>query len=313
MGSIVCLGGAVIDRSYHAFAPIVAATSNPCQPQGGFGGVARNVAETLARLGRQVSLMTALGEDEGGRSIRSHMESLGVSMDRTLACPDQPTAEYVALIDASRELYVAMAAMDIFEQLTPEHLETIWPDLAAHAWVFADCNSPAASLDRLARLSAQAGTLLAIDTVSVPKAKRLPHDLSAFDVMFTNRDEANALLGAPAASPADAARQIMARGARSVVLTMEADGHVVASADGLFTMPGLACVPVDITGAGDALIAGTLDGLMGGAPLQEATRQGALLATLTLETNPGSRHEVSQKWLAGHAHRLDGVITQRLS
>ena len=56
-GGVLCAGGAVVDRLLHLHAPAVPATSNPARAAASYGGVARNVAENLARLGVDVGLV----------------------------------------------------------------------------------------------------------------------------------------------------------------------------------------------------------------------------------------------------------------
>ena len=309
---IACIGGAVINRKYHARQAIIAGTSNPSTSHRTFGGVARNVAETLARLEAQVTLVSALGDDEAGRAIAEHMTGLGVAMDQTLIVQDSPTAEYVALLDASGELYVGIAAMDVFDALTPELLATVWPAISRSDWIFADCNLPADTLQALLDTGPDAAFRLAVNTVSAPKASRLPDDLSAIDVLFTNADEAEAMLDQQENAPEKLARGLRARGARHVVLTLGAEGHLVASGDDVVQVSGLAANPVDVTGAGDALMAGTLYGLMEGRAIAEASRLGTLLATLTLESDLDVPPDLSPALLDAHANRLARITTKTL-
>ena len=166
-GCIACIGGAVMNRKYRAGDAILAGTSNPASMHTSFGGVARNVAETLARLGLDVSLISVLGEDAPGRALRDHMVRLGVDMHATRTLPSVPTADYAAVLTDRGELHVAMAAMDAFDAITPDHLETVWPEAAAPPWTFADCNLPAPTLDALMRRSRAGTGSLAVDTVSV--------------------------------------------------------------------------------------------------------------------------------------------------
>ena len=310
---IACLGGAVINRKYHARQAIIAGTSNPSTSHCTFGGVARNVAETLARLEAQVSLVSALGDDEAGRAIAEHMTGLDVTMEQTLVVQDSPTAEYVALLDASGELHVGIAAMDVLDSLTPDVLETVWPTLRASDWVFVDCNLPTGTLQALLDTRSDAACRLAINTVSVPKASRLPEDLSAIHVLFTNADEAGALLGTQADRPDILARGLRAGGAQHVVLTLGAEGHLVASGDDMVQVSGLAANPVDVTGAGDALMAGTLYALMQGQTIVEASRLGTLLATLTLESDLDVLPDLSPALLDAHAERLARITTKKLT
>ena len=53
-------------------------SSNPSQIRSAFGGVARNVAENLARLGQPVQLITAVGKDSVGDQLLSQVSQAGV-------------------------------------------------------------------------------------------------------------------------------------------------------------------------------------------------------------------------------------------
>lgn len=312
LANIACIGGAVINRKYHARRAIIAGTSNPSTSHRTFGGVARNVAETLARLEAHVTLVSMLGEDEAGQAIAQHMTGLGVAMDQTRISKDNPTAEYVAVLDATGELHVGVAAMDVLDGLTPDVLETAWPTIAASGWVFADCNCPADTLQALMQRKSSAAFRLAIDTVSVPKASRLPDDLSFVDVLFSNADEAKAVLDTLDDNPETLARSLRARGAQTVILTLGARGHLVATGDDLVQVTGLQTNPVDVTGAGDALIAGTLYGLMLGQTLADASRRGTVLAALTLECELDVLPTLSPALLEAHTDRLAQITTKRL-
>src|SRR5438067_1389136 len=56
---VVCIGAANLDRKLRSSAALALRTSNPASAAESFGGVARNIAENLARLGTQVALLTA--------------------------------------------------------------------------------------------------------------------------------------------------------------------------------------------------------------------------------------------------------------
>jgi len=306
--NMVCIGGAVLDRKYHARAPLVFETSNPADGFRSFGGVARNVAENLARLGVAVSFVSIVGDDDSGRSLLRHLRDLGADVSQVVVTAQRPTAEYAAILDPANELVLGIADMDIFDLLTPEHLDRFWPHLASASWVFADCNLPAATLSALIARRQSARFGLAIDTVSTPKALKLPADLTGVDVLFTNEDEANAMLGTDGTGrrlPAsDAAGRLRQRGAREVVVTRGARGYAVATEAGTGDMAAVPARPVDITGAGDAMIAGTLYRVLQGEPVADAARTGALLATLTTESTASVHPELSPGLLATNEHRI---------
>lgn len=302
---VTVIGGAVLDRKYHARRELIFGTSNPMQGSRSFGGVARNVAENLARLEANVSFISIVGDDEGGRALLAHLGALGADVSQVLSTSERPTAEYAAILGPDNDLALGIADMEVFDLFQPAHIERIWPHLAASSWVFMDCNLPAETIGTLFAKKLSARFRLAIDTVSTPKAARLPDDLSAIDLLFTNRDEARAILGVTHGQADELAAALRARGVAQVLVTTGAEGYVLATEDGVaFHEPVPAC-PVDITGAGDAMIAGTLSRLLDGTPLTQAARTGALLATLTTESRSSVHPDLSPTFLAAQAHRLE--------
>lgn len=282
---IACIGAAAIDRKYHAAAPLLPGTSNPASGGRSFGGVARNVVETLARLGVATSFVTITGADETGRDMVGHLADLGVDTSQCVTSSARATAEYVAILDPAKDLAFGIADMAIFEHFDLAHLNRAWPHLASADWIFADCNLPATVLAEVVERARAGRALLAVNAVSAPKATRLPADLTGIELLFANRDEAAAILGTSAA-PAAMAAALRARGVTRVVLTIGAEGALVLEGDAPPQhVPAWPAIPRDVTGAGDALVAGMLYRLLAGASLLEAAHTGALLAALTVESD----------------------------
>jgi pseudouridine kinase len=304
---LICIGGAVLDRKYHAKRKLIFETSNPVDGYRSFGGVARNVAENLVRLGIDVSFVSIVGDDEVGRSLVRHLRDLGADVSQVITTTERPTAEYAAILGTENELVLGIADMEVFDLFQPAHLDRFWPHIAASAWVFMDCNMPAATIQSLLSRKHGARFKLAVDTVSSPKAMRLPDDLSGIDLLFTNHDEANAMLGREGEArlePARAAEALRRKGAGEVIVTMGGHGYAIATPQGTITQRSVPARPVDITGAGDAMIAGTLYRVIAGEPLHNAARTGALLATLTVESDSSVHPDLSPRFLASGMYRI---------
>jgi pseudouridine kinase len=283
---VLCLGAAVVDRKYRLHAAAVPGSSNPADGTRGFGGVARNVAENLVRLGAATGLVSVVGDDEDGHALIRDLRRLGVDAARVAVASDRPTAGYVAVLGPDGDLVMGIADMAIFGHLTPAALERAWPALAAANWVFADCNLPPETLADLLERRRGARFRLALDAVSVAKAARLPADLAGIDLLFCNRDEAAAVLGAAstATAPEQLVAGLQARGAAAAVVTLGAAGLCFGDAGAPRRLPAVPARPVDVTGAGDALIAATLHRLLNGRDLDAALAAGAALAALTIAT-----------------------------
>ncbi|WP_262031256.1 carbohydrate kinase family protein [Microvirga sp. Mcv34] len=289
---IICIGGAAVDRKYRGMATIRPGTSNPVVSERSFGGVARNVAENMARLGTQVSLASIVGDDDNGRALLGHLNHLGVDT-RTVALSDtHATAEYVAVLQPDGELAIGLADMAILDGISPALLHGMLPAFGS-AWIFADCNLPSETLHELIGLARQHALMLALDAVSTPKIARLPQDLSGIGVLFLNLDEARVYLDRPEISPEAAAQSLLARGAEQIVLTLGSKGLVAADPTGIAAVDAVKAETVDATGAGDALIAATLVALLGDASLVDAARLGTVAAALTVESPVSVRSDLS--------------------
>jgi pseudouridine kinase len=268
-GPIVCIGAAAVDRIFFTEQPALAGTSNPARVRSGFGGVARNVAENLARLGARVSLFSVVGDDEGGRAMLQQLADAGCDVSGVRTLPRAATAEYAAVIGPDGELFTGACDAHVLESLSIEDLDR-WLAAAAEAqWVFLDCNLPRAILAACVDRRSAARWHLAVDGTSVAKVRSLPEDLSAIDLLFVNRDEA-AVLGR-----CNARNTVISRGARGISIVAGSERTEL-------------CAPsaraVNVTGAGDALIAGTLYGLLQGRTLDHAARAGLRLAARTVES-----------------------------
>lgn len=302
---IVCLGGATVDRKYLSRRPLQAGTSNPVTSRRSFGGVARNVAETLSRLGAPSSLVSLVGDDENGRSLVRHLQASGVDATRVIAVSDYATAEYAAVLGPDNELAFGIADMEILDTMKVDDIQRAWPALAAASWVFADCNLPQPVLQWLLARRASARFSLAIDAVSARKAQHLPVDMRGVDVLFLNAAEAVAMLDVPADTPPRALiAALQARGATAVVLTLGMAGLTVATGRSISSLSGLTVDVVDVTGAGDALIAGTLSRLIAGDRLADACRIGMLAAALTIESEESVHASMSPQLIESNMYRL---------
>ncbi|WP_334175467.1 carbohydrate kinase [Pseudoxanthobacter sp.] len=278
--AVLVIGGAVLDRKYRLDGPLVPGSSNPVSSARTFGGVGRNVAEVLARLGIATELATVVGDDEAGRALLEALKAAGVGLARTVALPGARTAEYVAVLTPDGHLVAGLADMDIFATLTPADIARLAPALARAGWVFAETNLPAETIAALLARRREGRFRLAMDAVSVAKAARLPAGLTGIDVLFLNADEGVALTGR--ADPAAAAAALLAAGAGTVVLTCGAAGAWICDAAGPRLLPAPPAKVVDVTGAGDTLVGVALAALASGHGIDDAVGRGMAAAADTI-------------------------------
>ncbi|MEO5934795.1 MAG: carbohydrate kinase, partial [Duganella sp.] len=286
---VLCVGAANLDRKLRSIATMRLGTSNPATAEEVYGGVARNIAENLARLNLPTALLTALGDDGAGRTLRDHAESAGIDMRGSLTLTDTATGTYTAILDERGELVVALADMALYDRMTPEFLSNRLPQRAAASMTVADLNLPADSVSLLLEGARADHVPLVLVAVSQPKMARLPADLAGLRLLILNRGELETLADRALPTEADvrlACRAVQARGARDVIVTCGGQG-VFHTRDGeLVWLAAHEVDVVDVTGAGDAFSAAVCWSLyQGSGDLTLACRRGLKAAAMTLESH----------------------------
>jgi len=297
---VLVAGGANLDRLAKSLGPVVLGTSNPASVQESFGGVARNVAENLARLGVPVRLLTAVGEDPAGAALLRQSRELGIDTGGTVSAAGCTTGTYTALLNPAGEMVVAMADMAVLDQLTVEALHQRRSHWASTRFRVLDCNLRPDVLAVLMEDSRRQGAKLVIVGVSEPKMSRLPESLAGVLAIILNAGELAVRVGRllpDREAMLDACRELQAQGARGVVVTLGEEGILCMPQAGMpqagmpqAGMPLHLSAPdveiVDVTGAGDAFSAGVVAGLVREPEdLPRACLLGQRLAALTLASS----------------------------
>lgn len=282
---IAVVGGMNIDIQAKCFLPYKPGDSNPgslkCLP----GGVGRNIAENLVRLGARVELVSVVGDDDSSSRLAESCASAGIGLEGLLRLQDSPASRYVCLLDADGSLAGAVASMDSMDRLSPECLALRAPLLDSADLIVVDANIPESSIDWLAERYPK-GTqrpLLCFDPVSGKKAARGRRSLGAFAFAKPNRAEAALLAGLEESPPSVLAAGLRSRGLGEAFISLgldgmwaEGPGSAGASADvaeswmaRLPARPPLGFETVNASGAGDAACAAIAWGLLRGFSLGE--------------------------------------------
>ena len=296
--TIACIGGIDIDRKARVEGELRLGTSNPVRVMASPGGVAGNVARSLAQLGCRVELFSIVGDDAAGENLLRELKNAGVNASAVSRSVYHPTANYTAVLDTKGELFLGLADMDIFEELDPAWSDRVAPLIARSPIWIVDTNLPTSTLERLLKRHKRNATVIA-DPVSVAKSARLRSLLDAVDVIFPDRAEAAELSGLPVNARGDvvkAASEIRRRGAKTVVVTLGSDGLYVDDGQGGRFMPAMPANVRDVTGAGDAITAGYVYGMLAGGDYAPAL-YGLAAASLTVETDKSIAEELTPEQL----------------
>ena len=307
---VVVIGGANVDVKARSAARVRLGTSNPGHTSMTPGGVARNVAENLARLGTRTYLVAAVGRDAAGESLLNQTAAAGVRVEY-IHRTDQPTGTYVALLDCDGELVSAVADMAATSMLGREEVNRVRDVIAAAGLVILDANLDPGTLDHALDLAHASGVRAILEPVSVLKAARVAPHFTPNRPLYAvtpNRDELAALTGLAVRTDRQVrlgSSTLHRRGVRHVWVRLGERGSLLSSASGTTLIPAWSATIQDVTGAGDAMLAAFCYALLGGSDPLDAARYGQAAAALTLASPHTVRPDLSPRLIEAELARSD--------
>jgi pseudouridylate synthase / pseudouridine kinase len=187
--NILVLGGAVRDiiAKSEKSSRLLTGTSNPGTCHEADGGVGRNVAEVLCRLGCKPLIYSAIGDDDRGRAMMKRLADLG-GHDHSHVVPSVGTATYLALLDGTGDLHTAVADMQVFSHITVPNRIT----LKRTPFVLLDANPPVNILEETAQIVSEHGGKVCFEPTSIPKARLVAENaklMSCISYAFPNLGE----------------------------------------------------------------------------------------------------------------------------
>jgi pseudouridine kinase len=287
----VVFGGANWDVKARSSQPAVARTSNPAVISRTPGGVGRNIAENLARLGQRVELVAAVGADEAGRELVSRSVEAGVGTGYVVTSR-HPTGTYLAALNADGELVIGLSDMAATDTIEVADIARSRDLLVRSQVAVVDGNLPAEVVEWLLEQAGAAGVPVVLDPVSVAKSARLAPLLEPgrpICAIKPNVDELGALVGTDVADTTRgivaAARTLCDRGVANVWVSRGARGSLLVGPDAVLETASAPTRIEDVTGAGDAMTAGFVHGLLRGESIAECVRFGHAAAALTVASS----------------------------
>lgn len=247
----------------------------------GFGGKGANQAVAARLCGAEVFMVARVGSDLFGPATIENFRKLGI--DTTHVKQVEGLSSGVAPIfvesNGQNRILVVKGANDA---LKPTDV-----DAAAETLRGADCivlqfEIPLQTVYYAIEFARKHGILCILNPAPAQAVDlQLLKDL---DYFVPNESEAESVTGSPVKSVEDAkncAQKLVADGIRRVIITLGANGSLLATRDGSAHVPPFSVKSVDSSGAGDAFIGSFAVFLAEGVPEQEAVRRANLYAALS--------------------------------
>jgi pseudouridine kinase len=302
---VLVIGATLLDTKGKPVAGLAPAMSNPAVIRSVRGGTARNVAENLARLGADVVLVSAVGDDTTGRQLMIQTAEAGVNLDYVEMVAGQHTGSYIALLEEDGRLAVALDDVSVMSVIDAAYLEERRDLFAEASMVMFDGSLSEEAMAAVVRLAREYDVPLCADPSSARLAHKLRPYLHYLHLVVPNEIEEAALCevdfaGHDPTASLTLARRLVAAGVGNVVVTLADFGLDYATADEMGYIPPSHTRMVDSTGTGDAVTAALIFGMLNDLPPIEAIRLGAAAAALTLQSNDTVVPDLSLDMLYDH-------------
>ncbi len=268
----------------------------------GFGGKGANQALAARLCGSDVSMIGRVGDDLFGPATIQNFDSRGIDTSHLLITPGVSSGVAPIFVDSSGQnrILVIKGAND---SLSPADVEAASDVLLRADIIVLQLEVPLETVYFTLRFAGRHGIPAILNPAPAQELDR--SEITRADYFIPNETEAAAIsAGMPVGNldEAKACAQALVRGGmRRVIITLGANGAVLASADRVDHVPAFPVNAVDTTGAGDAFIGSLAFSLASGCDEFEAIRRANLYASLsTLRTGAQSsfvtREQFESEW-----------------
>jgi len=241
------------------------------------GGKGANQAVAAARLGASVAMLGRVGKDSFGQFLLENLKSDSVNITNVLA-DESATGTAIIVVDGNGQNSIVLSA-GANGKVTPKDIDTLKVEAKI---LLLQLEIPLETVIHAARWGKQKGMTVILNPAP---ASELPDELIAnVDYILPNETELNLLTGVhvkDTASAEQAARVLLARGVKNVIVTLGEKGALFVSNNRVAQVNAYKVSVIDTTAAGDAFIGGFACALLRVVEIEEAVKYANACGALT--------------------------------
>lgn len=308
---VVVFGASVVDIfgfSTNKYRPY---NSTPGQVRMSFGGVCRNIAENLARVGVNTKFISVIGNDEKGRSMMEHSMLYGYDMSESLVLEGSGTPTYLAILNEMGEMVSAIVDMGALDELSFDFINSKDEIIKESEYLFLDADSPENLEYILDRYKDH--TNFVLDPVSAEKAISIKHLIGKFHTIKPNRYEAEVLSGIEIHSDDDlvrAGQYFIDLGVKHVFISLDCEGIFFTDGKEAYKVTAWDVPVCNVTGAGDSFVAGLGYGYMNKLGVVETIQKAMAMSIIAIASQETINPELSTDLIDEVVKKTEWIIKE---
>ncbi len=259
------------------------------------GGKGANQAFALGRLGANVSMIGAVGNDEYGKQLIDNLKSSHVNTKKIFKMNGVTTGNAFINVDKSGENSIVVVS-GANEKITKDFIDSNICYIKRAKIIVMQLEIPIEVVNYVAKIAKELGKIVVLDPA--PARCDLPEELfSNIDIMKPNETELQTLSGIKLNNEDDilkGAQVLLSKGVKNVIVTLGANGSLLVNENGYKKFDALKVEVVDTTAAGDSFTAGLVNSIVLGKSLEESIKYGHIVSSIVV-TRKGAQSSIPTK------------------
>jgi pseudouridine kinase len=240
------------------------------------GGVGRNIAENLCRLGISTDLMTALGNDLFGKKIQFDCSNIGINLRSSIIDDNLATSVYLLVNNHFGDIEFGISDTEVIRLIDKNYIEHNSKLISSFNTIILDTNLSKETLNFISETYADKTMFL--DLVTRQKTHKVKDIIGRFYAIKPNIGEAEELTGIKFEQQEDLLRMrdyFLKAGTKKIYISIGKNGSFYADSEECGFVNAVSVIPKSTSGAGDSYTAGLVFAYLN----QQSSAESAIFAT----------------------------------
>lgn len=284
MEKITVFGSFVVDLMARAdHLPVAGETVKSSMFKLGPGGKGFNQGIAANKAGANIKLVTKLGRDSFADVALDKLKEENMDTHYIFFSDEEPTGTALIMVDentSENQIMVTLGACSTFNQSDIDKIEPIIKD---SKFLLTQLETNVDAIEKVIKIASNNNVSVVLDPAPIQEIK--DDLLKMIEIITPNEVEASILTGVKIKNMEDAkeaAKILLDRGVKNVVITLGAQGVLVYTDDKYEVIENFKVDVLDTSGAGDAFNGGFITALSEGEDIFHAAKFGRALANLSV-------------------------------